>query len=957
MDKLLHFFRRNKNEPSEAGGYLNSVLQVLYMTKDFRERVTSHTKSNPKTEYIDRELNDLFLELEGKVGCTVNITNKLKIHNVHMQHDAADLYEKILRLTSPEASEIFHGKLTNRNTCLKCHSQIETEAGFWHLPLPLSNDDDCSVERSILNFFRSSVISGDDQMYCETCREKCDAVLECEMTHPPEVLGLLIKQFVFDHTLGKYLKIRSFVDVPLVLNIQNQIYELYAFVEHFGDQRSGHKSLFVATIKGHDGIWHTFDDAYVIQRSRNLQSCPTERSQTAYLLFYQRRKAGKYNGLLNLGATCYLNSVLQVLFMTEDFRESVKNHFRSNPGTEHIDRELRDLFCELEECWAYTYTYNIMKKLKISNVFEQRDAAEHYEKIMHLTSPEASQIFHGELINRNICKQCQNATESKAGFWTLPLPLVNDNNEYSVEKGIDDFFRSSEISGDDQMYCEICDEKCDAVLDCKMEHYPDVLVLLLKRFELIFDGKVWKKVKINCLVKIPDTLQMETYKYKLYAYVEHFGDLRSGHYTAIIKSQDDGLWYIFDDSKVKVSNYNHFQLDPTETSRSVYLLFYQRQKATTLTNMDRHHSSEEKEKKVSPASKRNMNGGRPRGENVNIDSNDDQNEAKRRKTNRKDVLGQGECHKRSQVPEDTRGEKDQNLYPVKQSKPNVKRQYGDSSDVNVEPKMLVYRQHNGGQWEDQKMAMRQEFKHPQSVEYSQQDAQYRDRPPKQVKHNNIWAPSQNEMQWEDQPMVKTQQLVAEYRQQDDQRHEDRDRLHRQDNGSIGCTPRQNEMQWELNKRQPSKQIDYSSYEQNQSKARRDKQHVSQQDIGLSEYRQDRHEHYRRIKSSNSAPSQNRMNMNRNHHVYPYPSIPNRKRGGSSARCNDDSFQGHRQYCSQDVQLEKFSKEIQGHKMKNNELRKKNPNRWTDLLPQRLCEETVTRRNILQRPSNAEASAN
>lgn len=38
--------------------------------------------------------------------------------------------------------------------------------------------------------------------------------------------------------------------------------------------------------------------------------------------------------------------------------------------------------------------------------------------------------------------------------------------------------------------------------------------------------------------------------YELYAVVEHFGDLRSGHYTATIKSQEDNRWYNFNDATV-----------------------------------------------------------------------------------------------------------------------------------------------------------------------------------------------------------------------------------------------------------------------------------------------------------------------------------------------------------------------------------------------------------------------
>ncbi|XP_062416820.1 ubiquitin carboxyl-terminal hydrolase 47-like [Pungitius pungitius] len=93
-----------------------------------------------------------------------------------------------------------------------------------------------------------------------------------------------------------------------------------------------------------------------------------------------------YHGLNSPGLTCYLNSVLQVLFMTEDFREAVNRSCSEDSTT--IDTQLRIIFAELQTHLAKTN--NLTEELGIINVYEQRDAAEYLEKILCLTSPEAS---------------------------------------------------------------------------------------------------------------------------------------------------------------------------------------------------------------------------------------------------------------------------------------------------------------------------------------------------------------------------------------------------------------------------------------------------------------------------------------------------------------------------------------------------------------------------------------
>ncbi|XP_073331170.1 uncharacterized protein [Pagrus major] len=288
----------------------------------------------------------------------------------------------------------------------------------------------------------------------------------------------------------------------------------------------------------------------------------------------------QYHGLCNQGATCYLNSVLQVLFMTEDFRAAVERHDSDNPATECIDRQLKALFDDLKERTAYTY--NITRKLGIDRVCEQRDAAEYYEKILSLTSPDASQIFHGWLTDKTICSACGRETDADGAFWHLPLALVDSYSEhYSVVDGIKEHFRASDFSGENQMYCEQCDAKSDATIKCVMKHHPEVLMLLLKRFD--FDYRYMTYVKINQTVDVPCTLQIpENQTYELYAVVDHFGDLRSGHYTATIR--DDENWFNFNDTRVTLADYQPFQEDNFEKSCSAYLLFYRKMNATQTTS-------------------------------------------------------------------------------------------------------------------------------------------------------------------------------------------------------------------------------------------------------------------------------------------------------------------------------------------------------------------------------------
>ncbi|XP_060766418.1 ubiquitin carboxyl-terminal hydrolase 48-like isoform X2 [Neoarius graeffei] len=288
----------------------------------------------------------------------------------------------------------------------------------------------------------------------------------------------------------------------------------------------------------------------------------------------RERSAGlRYNGLKNQGATCYLNSVLQCLYMTEDFRREVENFRRDplNPDEESADlmQELQKLFKSLKE--GAGTTEGITRCLRISNVREQQDAVEYYQKTLKAIGPEVSKIFKGEMSNKTRC-QNNHTFQEKCPFFLIPLSIEVEPSElFSVNKGLENFFKKVKFDEDNLVYCDHCDQKAEAETWTEIEEIPNILTLNLKRFH--FDYYQMKLVKNHCPIVIPMQLLLKNYEYELYAVINHIGEQTGGHYNAVIRSFDDNEWYCFDDSFVqKVSEKPIHQIK----SDLAFLLMYKK---------------------------------------------------------------------------------------------------------------------------------------------------------------------------------------------------------------------------------------------------------------------------------------------------------------------------------------------------------------------------------------------
>lgn len=387
----------------------------------------------------------------------------------------------------------------------------------------------------------------------------------------------------------------------------------YPLCKHF--QTRGYAFRLLQQLFGYDNMT---DIAKFLEPYIKTGSWRSNKREKWNIVSSQLSHRTSYVGLVNLGCTCYMNSLMQQLYMCPQFRNFICTA-----------QDLKKSVMKLEDNVLYHSKYlfaNLMKNKSLDFnpvVFfnsikdysgepmptnEQRDVDEflniYMDKIeQNIKGGEdekhLSTIFGGAFAQELICKDCPHRSSREEQYLSVSLEIKNKAN---IHEALDLFIQGEMLEGDNAYMCERCDKKIDTLKRCCIKKLPNTLILSLKRFE--FDLETLSRYKLNTYCEFYDDLDMRDYcqetlakkellktmteqnltyemlsedqkaihninlpdnyyKYKLKGTVVHYGTADGGHYYSYIKDRDSDKWFEFNDTSVR-------EFDPAELPEETF---------------------------------------------------------------------------------------------------------------------------------------------------------------------------------------------------------------------------------------------------------------------------------------------------------------------------------------------------------------------------------------------------
>uniref|UniRef100_A0AAZ3P4L5 Ubiquitin carboxyl-terminal hydrolase n=1 Tax=Oncorhynchus tshawytscha TaxID=74940 RepID=A0AAZ3P4L5_ONCTS len=270
-------------------------------------------------------------------------------------------------------------------------------------------------------------------------------------------------------------------------------------------------------------------------------------------------------GLKNAGATCYMNSVIQQLYMIPPIRDGILAI--EGTGTDVDDDMSGDEKQESEsnadprdEVFSYNhqfddkpslsksedrkeYNIGVLRHLQVIfghlassrlqyyvprgfwkqfrlwgepvNLREQHDALEFFnslvdsldEALKALGHPAMlSKVLGGSFADQKICQGCPHRYECEESFTTLNVDIRNHQN---LLDSMEQYVKGDLLEGANAYHCEKCNKKVDTVKRLLIKKLPPVLAIQLKRFD--YDWERECAIKFNDYFEFPRELDMEPY--------------------------------------------------------------------------------------------------------------------------------------------------------------------------------------------------------------------------------------------------------------------------------------------------------------------------------------------------------------------------------------------------------------------------------------------------------------
>ncbi|XP_022849586.1 ubiquitin carboxyl-terminal hydrolase 16-like [Olea europaea var. sylvestris] len=304
-------------------------------------------------------------------------------------------------------------------------------------------------------------------------------------------------------------------------------------------------------------------------------------------------------GLINCGNSCYANAVLQCLAFTPPLTAYFLQGLHSKACRKKdwcFTCEFETLVSKARESYSPFSPIRIVSQLQnigshLANGREE-DAHEFLRcaiDSMQVACLKESEIkepspldeettlmgltFGGYLRSKIECMRCGGKSERHERMMDLTVEIGGDIG--TLEEAIEQFTHTETLDGENKYHCSRCRSYEKAKKKLRVLEAPNVLTVVLKRFQADKFGKLNKRIKF------PEILNMAPYMsgtsdkspiYQLYGVVVHLDVMNatfSGHYVCYIKN-NHGRWFKVDDSTVQV-----VELEKVLT-KNAYMLLYAR---------------------------------------------------------------------------------------------------------------------------------------------------------------------------------------------------------------------------------------------------------------------------------------------------------------------------------------------------------------------------------------------